>query len=72
MGAVVVVGEANRVEGYRLAGATVVVAEDASAARRAWADIGADTALVIVTAAAARVLDAELAASELLTVVMPP
>ncbi|WP_330180122.1 hypothetical protein OHB26_27375 [Nocardia sp. NBC_01503] len=72
MGAVVVLGEASKVEGYRLAGATVLVAEDPAAVLRAWADIGSDTALIIVTAAAARVLDTELAAGAPLTVVMPP
>lgn len=72
MGAVVVLGEASKVEGYRLAGASVLVAEDAAAVRRAWADIGSDTALIIVTTAAARILDAELSDGAPLTVVMPP
>ncbi|MVU78461.1 hypothetical protein GPX89_14550 [Nocardia sp. ET3-3] len=71
MGSVVVLGEASQVAGYRLAGATVLEAEDPAAVRKAWADIGSDAVAVLVTAAAARSLTAELAATSLLTAVMP-
>ena len=37
MGLIVVLGEAARVEGFALGGATVIAAEDADAVRRAWA-----------------------------------
>ena len=66
-------GEPAAVGSYVLAGATVVVAEDAEAVRRAWATLPTDTALVVLTAAAAAALD-EAARTErngLLTIAMP-
>lgn len=71
MGAVAVIGEAAKTNGYVLAGSRVLVAEDAPAARAAWHGLPADTSLVILTAAAAVALADQRAASPILTVVMP-
>ena len=71
-GAVVVLGERARVAGFALAGATVLVAEDADAARRHWRQLGGDVAVVVLTsAAAAAVAGLPPARRELLSVVMP-
>lgn len=73
MGTAVALGEAWRVEGYALAGAVPVVAEEPAAVRAAWAALGEDTSLVILTPAAATALgEAVLAAARPLTVVLPP
>ena len=73
MGTAVALGEARRVEGYALAGAVPVVAEDPAAVRAAWAALGEDTTLVILTPAAATALgDAVPASGHPLTVVLPP
>jgi vacuolar-type H+-ATPase subunit F/Vma7 len=67
---VAVVGEQVRVQGFALAGAQVLVAEDAQAARAAWDALDGDVAVVVLTARAAEALgDGRL---ERLTVVMPP
>ena len=59
-GSVLVIGERALVEGYGLAGAVVVVAEDPDAVRNAVRDLPSDAALVILTRAAAAVLDPAL------------
>ena len=71
---VAVVGEQLRVQGFTLAGAVVLAADDAAAVRSAWASLGDDVAVVVLTPRAAAVLEAELAAGRPtpLTVVMPP
>jgi vacuolar-type H+-ATPase subunit F/Vma7 len=69
---VVVLGEAARVEGFALAGATVITADGADAVLRAWTQIGDDAAVVVLTAAASAALeDAGVELDGVLTVVMP-
>ena len=74
MASVAVVGEQLRVEGFILAGAVVLAADDAAAVRSAWASLGADVAVVVLTPRAAAALEDELAAGGAtpLTVVLPP
>jgi vacuolar-type H+-ATPase subunit F/Vma7 len=75
MGAVVVLGERDRVAGFALAGTRTVVAPDAAAVLRAWRDLLADTAVVVLTPAAASALGDVLAEplhpDRPITVVMP-
>jgi vacuolar-type H+-ATPase subunit F/Vma7 len=72
MGRLVVLGEAVRVEGFALAGATVLVADDTDAVRRAWASLPGDVAVVLLTANAAAALAEEPALREgVLSAVMP-
>ncbi len=73
MGRLVVLGEAVRVEGFALAGATVLVADDADAVRRTWASLPGDVAVVLLTAKAAAALAGDSALREgVLSAVMPP
>ncbi len=73
MGRIVALGEAVRVEGFSLGGATVLVAEDPDAVRRAWASLPDDVAVVVLTPGAAAALAAASAPREgILTAVMPP
>ena len=72
MARVAVVGEQVRVQGYALAGAQVLVAEDAPAVRAAWASLDGDVAVVVLTDRAAAALGDELERRWPLTVVMPP
>lgn len=73
MGRLVVLGEAVRVEGFALAGATVLVADDADAVRRTWASLPSDVAVVLLTAKAAAALAGEAALGEgVLSAAMPP
>jgi vacuolar-type H+-ATPase subunit F/Vma7 len=71
---VAVVGEQLRVRGFILAGAVVLAADDAAAVRSAWASLGDDVTVVILTPRAAAALEAELATGGPmpLTVVLPP
>jgi vacuolar-type H+-ATPase subunit F/Vma7 len=57
VGRVAAIGEQTRVAGLALAGVTALAAEEPDAVRRAWRELPPDTALVIVTPAAARALD---------------
>jgi vacuolar-type H+-ATPase subunit F/Vma7 len=50
---IVVLGEASRVRGFRLAGATVVEAAGSAEISSAWNTLPSDTALLILTADAA-------------------
>ncbi|WP_207390458.1 hypothetical protein [Rhodococcus sp. ABRD24] len=59
------------IQGYALAGAVVVPAEDDAAVRAAWHDLDRDVAVVILTPAAARALGAAAVGGRRLTVVMP-
>jgi vacuolar-type H+-ATPase subunit F/Vma7 len=76
---VVAVGERSRVEGFALAGAEVVVAEDPGDVRAAVASLGDDVAVLLLTARAAAALGrdvvapahADLAPGRPLPVVMP-
>ncbi|MFF7490089.1 hypothetical protein ACFZBC_32020 [Streptomyces luteogriseus] len=75
MGRVAAIGERARVAGLALAGAAVLVAEDAEAVRRVWRGLPDDVDLVILTPAAAEALESPPAApggSRPLTAVMPP
>ena len=67
-----VLGEQVAVQGYALAGAVVLPAEDADAVRVAWDQLPDDVAVVVLTPAAARVLEQATTALRPLTVVMPP
>jgi vacuolar-type H+-ATPase subunit F/Vma7 len=73
MARVAVLGEQVSVQGYALAGAVVLVAEDAGSALAAWDGLTDDVAVVILTPTAARALGPErLAGLHPLAVVMPP
>jgi vacuolar-type H+-ATPase subunit F/Vma7 len=70
MARVAALGARSRVEGFGLAGALVLDAEDAAAVRAAWDALDADVAVVVLTPEAAEVLG-DAATSGPLTVVMP-
>jgi vacuolar-type H+-ATPase subunit F/Vma7 len=73
MARVAVLGEEVAVQGYALAGAVVLVVEDADATRQAWDALPDDVAVVILTRTAAQALGpARVAGPHPLTVVMPP
>ncbi|GAB2920731.1 hypothetical protein [Streptomyces heilongjiangensis] len=75
MGRVAALGERSRVTGLALAGALVLVADDASAVRRTWSALPEGVDLVILTPAAAEALEPDLTgrgARRPLTTVMPP
>jgi len=73
MGGVVVLGEAVRVEGFALAGATVLVAEVPDAVCRTWDSLPDDVAVVLLTTnAAAALADGAAPRKDVLTAVMPP
>ena len=57
MAEVAAIGAAYRVEGFALAGARVSVAEDPEEVRRAWRDLPAAVRVVVLTPAAAALLD---------------
>jgi hypothetical protein len=71
MATVAVLGESALTRGYVIAGCHVLPADDAAAARRAWAGLPENTSLVILTPAAAAALSGQRAASPILTAVMP-
>ncbi|WP_149264591.1 hypothetical protein [Actinomadura sp. K4S16] len=72
-GRVAVLGERARVEGYGLAGALVSPADGAGEVRSAWEALDDEVAVVVMTPAAAEVLeDARHRRPGVLTVVMPP
>lgn len=72
MSGIVAIGESGLIDGYGLAGVQLLPAEDGDAARRAWAEVGPDVGLLLVTPAAEAALERELAeAPELLRVVIP-
>lgn len=71
MGALVVLGESAAVAAFALGGATVVVADDDDSVRRAWASVGEDVSVVILTRRADAALGAARARDDVLTVVMP-
>ena len=73
MGQIVALGESVRVEGFSLGGATVLVADDPDAVRRAWASLPDDVAVVVLTPrAAAALADGAALHEDVLTAVMPP
>jgi vacuolar-type H+-ATPase subunit F/Vma7 len=76
---VVAVGERSRVEGFALAGAEVVVAENPADVRSAVAALGDDVAVLLLTPRAAAAVappdgavQADLAPGRPLPVVLPP
>jgi vacuolar-type H+-ATPase subunit F/Vma7 len=72
MSGIAAIGERERVEGFRLAGVAVLAAAGPAQAREAWAALPGDTAVVILTPAAAAALTAELAAApRVLPAVLP-
>jgi vacuolar-type H+-ATPase subunit F/Vma7 len=71
-GRVAVLGERPRVQGFALAGALVLAAEDPAAVRSLWDALPADVAVVVLTRAAAATLADRLPEATPLTVVMPP
>jgi vacuolar-type H+-ATPase subunit F/Vma7 len=81
VGRIAVIGESSRAAGFALAGALVLPAEDAAAAREAWLSLPADVEVVVLTAAAAAAIDtpdspgslptSRLRSETPLTVVMP-
>ncbi|HXX89848.1 MAG TPA: hypothetical protein VEI83_06475 [Acidimicrobiales bacterium] len=61
MGRVVVLGESVVVAGFALGGAVPVAADDPDAVRRSWESLDGDTAVVVLTPAAADALGARTA-----------
>lgn len=77
MSRVVAIGERVRVEGFGLAGAEVFIAEDPAAVRVAWAALGSDVGVALLTPAARAALGSAEALLEVapgwpLLVVLPP
>ena len=71
-GTVAALGETALVQGFALAGARVVSADDGAAVRSAWRTLPPDVTVVILTPNAARVLGPDVECSRFpLTVVMP-
>ena len=72
-GNILAIGERVRVQGFGLAGMTVVAADDDAAVRAAWRELPDETELVILTASAHAALGAQELAREgaPLVVVMP-
>jgi len=68
---IAVIGEEHRVDGYRLAGATVLVAEDADAVGRAWRALPEDADVVLLTALAAASLAEDIDDGGRMVAVMP-
>ena len=65
-------GEAVRVSGFALAGATVLVADDPDAVRRAWASLPDDAVVVLTSRAARAITGSDVPTYGRLTAVMPP
>lgn len=75
MGRVAALGERSRVIGLALAGAVVLVADDADTVRRVWRSLPDGIDLVILTPAAAKALESDPATPggrRPLTAVMQP
>ncbi|WES65288.1 V-type ATP synthase subunit F [Microbacter sp. GSS18] len=68
---IAVIGEEHLVDGYRLAGATVLVAADAEAVRRAWQALPEDAGVVVLTAQAAASLGEDVGEGRRMVAVMP-
>jgi vacuolar-type H+-ATPase subunit F/Vma7 len=72
MGAVVAIGETHEVQGFALAGVSVIVATTDTEISEAWRHLAPETALAILTARAAAALEPRLTERpDVLTVVMP-
>jgi hypothetical protein len=69
---IVAIGEPGLLDGYGLAAVEVRAAADDAAAIRAWAELGADVGLLILTPSAERALSSRLAESrDLVWAVVP-
>ncbi len=71
MSSVVAIGGPVHLEGYTLAGVRVIDAADRPAAQRAWDELTADVALVLLDAAAQEALADRLSERPVLWVVVP-
>jgi vacuolar-type H+-ATPase subunit F/Vma7 len=72
MSCILALGEADELEGFALAGAQVVLTTTATEIIDAWCELDPDVGLVILSAAAARVLGGRLAEKpDVLTAVLP-
>jgi vacuolar-type H+-ATPase subunit F/Vma7 len=72
MARVVVLGESLAVAGFALGGAATMPADDPEAVRRSWRTLPDDTAVVVLTAAAADALGSRTdERPDVLTVTMP-
>jgi len=72
MGGVVAIGETHEMEGFALAGVSVIMAETDADITEAWRHLEPETALAILSPAAAAVLAPRLTdRPDVLTVVMP-
>lgn len=76
MGGIAVIGERSRISDLAAGGALVCAADTPDQVRRAWADRLLDTTVVVLTPAAAQILQEQLDVSPSpdrpLVVVMPP
>ncbi|WP_067453166.1 hypothetical protein [Actinomadura macra] len=74
MAHIAVIGEPARVEGWALGGARVGAADGPEAVLAAWDALGDDVSVVVLTAEAARCVEAERErrTDAVLIVVMPP
>ncbi|HEX3003329.1 MAG TPA: V-type ATP synthase subunit F [Angustibacter sp.] len=76
MGGVAVIGERTRITDLAAGGAVPYPADTPDEVRRAWAELLLDTAVVVLTPAAAQALQAQLdvppSPDRPLVVVMPP
>jgi vacuolar-type H+-ATPase subunit F/Vma7 len=72
MARIAVLGERVRTQGFALAGALVVEAEDPEAVRAAWGSLPSDVAVVVLTPAASRALGGATGDAGPLIAVMPP
>jgi vacuolar-type H+-ATPase subunit F/Vma7 len=72
MSTIVALGEDERLDGFALAGASVIGATSDDEMRSAWGRLGSDVGLVILSARAALVLEPLLGdRSDVLTAVLP-
>lgn len=72
MSKIVALGEIHELEGFALTGVTVIVADGTAEVSDAWRHLDADVGLLIMSANAAQVLEANLGERpDVLTVVMP-
>jgi len=72
MSTIVALGETHELQGFALAGVTVVAVTAEAELSAAWQQLGPDVALVILSPLAARVLESDLAKRpDVLTAVMP-
>ncbi|MGN6612610.1 MAG: hypothetical protein ACTHLJ_12630 [Angustibacter sp.] len=76
MGGIAVIGEPSRISDLAAGGALAYAADTPDQVRQAWADLLLDTTVVVLTPAAAQILQEQLDVSPSpdrpLVVVMPP